>query len=68
MLCGRRLALSKAVRDWSLCSVQVKLIKMGGRPIRHAAGLVFQLSEAAAPREVFPALLQRIGMLALAPA
>ena len=27
----RRLGLLKAVKDWSLRSLQVKLIKMGGR-------------------------------------
>ena len=41
----RRLCLPKAVRHWSLRSVQVKLIKMGGRLVRHARRLIFQLSE-----------------------
>jgi hypothetical protein len=41
----RRLALPKAIKDWSLRSVQVKLIKMGGRLVRHARRLVFQLAE-----------------------
>ena len=35
----RRLCLPKAVRHWSLRSVQVKLIKMGGRLVRHARRL-----------------------------
>jgi len=30
----RRLALPKAVRDWSLRSLQLKLIKIGGRVVR----------------------------------
>ena len=35
----RRLCLPKAVRHWSLRSVQVKLIKMGGRLVRHSRRL-----------------------------
>ncbi len=37
----RRLALPGAVKDWSLRSVQVKLVKIGGRLVRHARHLVF---------------------------
>ena len=40
-----RLCLPKAVKHWSLRSVQVKLIKMGGRLVRHSRWLIFQLSE-----------------------
>ena len=32
----RRLCLPKAIKDWSLRSLQVKLIKTGGRIVRHA--------------------------------
>ena len=41
----RRLCLPNAVKHWSLRSVQVKLIKMGGRLVRHSRRLIFQLSE-----------------------
>jgi len=40
--------LPKAVKDWSLRSLQIKLIKMGGRIVRHARQIVFQLAEVAA--------------------
>ena len=63
----RRLALPEAVKDWSLRSVQVKLIKIGGRLVRHARRLVFQLAEVAVPKEVFQGVLERIGRLCLAP-
>jgi len=63
----RRLALPKAVKDWSLRSLQVKLIKMGGRMVRHARRIVFQLAEVAVPRELFAAILERISRLRLAP-
>jgi hypothetical protein len=59
----RRLALPEGVKDWSLRSVQVKLIKIGGRLVRHARRLTFQLADVAVPRGVFQAVLDRIGML-----
>ena len=49
-----RLCLPKAVKHWSLRSVQVKLIKMGGRLVRHARRLIFQLSEVSVPSTVVP--------------
>ena len=59
----RRLALPDVIRDWSLRSVQVKLIKIGARMVRHARRIIFQMAEVALPREVFTALLQRIDRL-----
>ena len=59
--------MPKAVRDWSLRSVQVKLIKIGGRLVRHARRLVFQLAEVAVPRALFQGVLDRIGWLCPAP-
>ena len=43
----RRLTLPESVKHWSLRSVQTKLIKMGGRLVRPARRLVFQLAEVA---------------------
>ena len=63
----RRLGLPKAVKDWSLRSVQVKLIKMGGRTRRHARQIIFQLAEVVVPRELFAAILERVTRLRLAP-
>jgi len=54
------------VKDWSLRSVQVKLVKIGGRLVRHARRLVFQLAEVAVPKEPFQVMLERIGRLRLA--
>ena len=42
-------------------------IKIGGRLVRHARRLVFQLAEVAVPREVFRQVLERIGGLHAAP-
>ena len=66
----RRLGLPQAIqaiKDWSPRSVQVKLIKIGGRLVRHARRLVFQLAEAAVPRALFQGVLDRIGRLCPAP-
>ena len=63
----RRLCLPKTVKHWSLRSVQVKLIKMGGRLVRHSRWLIFQLSEVSVPRRLFEGVLDRIGRLSPAP-
>jgi hypothetical protein len=63
----RRLGLPRAVKEWSLRSLQVKLIKIGGRLVRHARRLVFQLAEVAVSREVFRGVLERIAGLRPAP-
>ena len=63
----RRLTLPESVKHWSLRSVQTKLIKMGGRLVRHARRLVFQLAEVAVSREIFRQVLERIAGLHPAP-
>ena len=63
----RRLGLPKAIKDWSLRSVQVKLIKIGGRLVRHARRLVFQLAEVLVTREMLTGILERISRLRPAP-
>jgi Transposase DDE domain group 1 len=63
----RRLTRPKSVMEWSLRSVQLKLIKNGARLVRHARRLVFQVAEVAVPRGVWMAILERIGSLRLVP-
>ena len=63
----RRLCLPESINDWSLRSLQVKLIKMGGRIVRHARRIIFQLAEVALSRDLFAAILERISRLRLAP-
>ena len=36
-----------ALADWSLTSLQLKLIKIGARVVRHARAITFQLAEVA---------------------
>ena len=63
----RRLCLPKAINDWSLRSLQVKLIKMGGRIVYHGRQIIFQLAEVAVSRDLFAAILERITKLCLSP-
>ena len=63
----RRLGLPKGVKDWSLRSLQLKLIKIGGRVVRHARRIVFQLAEVAVPRDLFAMILERVSKLRLVP-
>jgi hypothetical protein len=44
-----------------------KLIKIGAKVVRHAEAVTFQLAEVAIPRELFAAILGRIGRLRAAP-
>ncbi len=63
----RRLALPNGIKHWSLRSPQVKLIKTGGRIVRHARHIIFQLAEVAVSRQLFRAILERIRRLWLPP-
>jgi hypothetical protein len=63
----RRLTRPKAVKEWSRPSVQLTLIKAGARLVRHARRLVLQMAEVAVPRDVWMAILARMGGLRLVP-
>ncbi len=63
----RRLVLPESVRHWLLRSVQVKLIKIGAKVVRHARQVIFQMAEVAVSKELFEQVLGRIRALAPAP-
>jgi len=63
----RRLGLPRAIKDWSIRSLQLKLIKIGGRIVRHARQIIFQLAEVAISGELFAAVLGRLTRLSPAP-
>jgi hypothetical protein len=42
-----------------------KLIKIGAKVVHHARQVIFQMAEVAIPRELFRAILERIGRLRL---
>ncbi len=45
----------------------LRMIKTGGRLVRHARRLVFQLAEVLVTREMLTGILERISRLRLAP-
>jgi hypothetical protein len=63
----RRLALPEAMKHWTLTSIQTRMIKTGGRLVRHARRLVFQLAEVLVTREMLTGILEGINRLRLAP-
>jgi hypothetical protein len=63
----KRLGLPRVVKDWSLRSLQLKLIKIGERVVHHARRIVFQLAEVAVSRDLFAAILGRLVLLRAPP-
>ena len=63
----RRLALPRKVSHWSLTTLREKLVKIGAKVVRHSGYVIFQMAEVAVPRELFKAILERIGRLWLLP-
>ena len=59
----QRTDLPEEVADWSLTSIQSRLIKIGARVVRHARKITFQLAEVAVPRNVFRQILAAIRAL-----
>jgi len=59
----RRLALPKKIRDWSLRTLQVKLIKIGAKVVRHSRYVVFQMAEVMVSGSLFHEILERIHRL-----
>ena len=64
----RQLVLPKPIQGWTLTTLREKLITIGAEVVTHAKYVVFQLAEVAVPRQLFAALLERIGRLRLAEA
>jgi hypothetical protein len=56
----RLLALPAAVANWSLTSLQQRLVKTGGRLIKHARYYWLLLAESHLTRRLFGGMLQRI--------
>ena len=59
----RRLALPKKIRHWSLRTLQVKLIKIGAKVVKHSRYVIFQMAEEMVSRSLFYDILERIGRL-----
>jgi hypothetical protein len=63
----RRLVLPVTIQDWSLTSLQQRLIKTGGRLIRHARYFTLKLAESYLTGPLFRQILRRIERLAWHP-
>ena len=61
----RQLVLPKPIQEWTLTTLREKLVKIGAKVVSHAKYVVFQLAEVAVPRQVFAAMVKRIGRLQL---
>jgi len=61
----RRLALPKRIENWSLTSLQQRLVKTGGRLVKHARYYWLLLAESHLTRRLFGSMLWRIAGLSL---
>ncbi len=64
----RCIELPEAMVDWSLTSLQLKLIKMGARVVRDARAVTFQLAEVAVTGPMVRVVLAAIRRLRAPPA
>ena len=61
----RRLALPKRIENWSLTSLQQRLVKTGGRLVKHARYYWLLLAESHLTRRLFGSMVRRIAVLSL---
>jgi hypothetical protein len=61
----RRLALPKRIDTWSLTSLQQRLVKTGGRLIKHARYYWLLLTEGHLTRRLFGSIVQRLATLSV---
>jgi len=59
----RRLVLPKRIDHWSLSSLQQRLVKTGGRLVKHARYYWLPLAESHLTRRLFGAMLRRVWAL-----
>ena len=59
----RRLVLPKRIEKWSLMSLQQRLVKTGGRLIKHARYYWLLLAESHLTRHLFGSMVRRIEAL-----
>ena len=52
--------LTVRAKHWTLTTRRDKLIKIGGKMVRHARYITFQLAEVAIPRRLYRTILNRI--------
>ena len=59
----RRLGLSQRIKSWSLTSLQHRLMKTGGRLVKHARYYWLLLAEGHLNRQLFGEMLNRLAVL-----
>jgi Transposase DDE domain group 1 len=64
----RTLATPEPIKDWSMTSLKVKLIKIGAKVVSHGRYVAFQMAEVAIPRNLFADILRLIAELRPPPA
>jgi hypothetical protein len=64
----RTLATPEPIKNWSLTSLQEKLIKIGAKVVSHGRYVAFQMAEVAIPRNLFADILRMIAELRSPPA
>jgi hypothetical protein len=62
----RRLVLPRKIEKWSLTSLQQRLVKTGGRLVKHARYYWLMLAESHLTRRLFGAMVGRIAALPVA--
>jgi hypothetical protein len=60
----RRLVLPQGIGSWSLTGLQQRLVKTGGRLVKHARYYWLILAESHLTRRLFGSMVRRIGALA----
>ena len=55
--------MPKRIRDWSLRALQVKLIKIGAKMVKHSGYVIFQMAEVLVSRFLIYEILERIKRL-----
>jgi hypothetical protein len=59
----RRLALPKKIKHWSFRTLQVELIKIGAKVVKHSRYVIFQMAEVIVSRSLFYDILECIHRL-----
>ena len=63
----RRLVLPRKIENWSLTSLQQRLVKTGGRLVKHARYYWLLLAESHLTRRLFGVMVRRIAGLPVPP-
>ena len=63
----RTVALPDAIEHWSLTTLRDRLIKIGGKIVRHGRYVTFQMAEVAMARDQFADTVRRINQLSPKP-